>query len=77
MSIFGLEGVIMNVQGLMTQQQNFDTMLPKAQNKVFSDVQRQEPPVIDENEIKSILYLGLKGGVKSVSEDSHAIDTFA
>ena len=36
-----------------------------------------EPPVMDVNEMKSILYLGLKGNVKIESNENHKVDTFA
>jgi len=64
-SIIRVEGVIMRIEGMINNP------------NMYSNIQLQEPPVIDVNEIKSILYLGLKGNIKIDVEEKHTIDTFA
>lgn len=36
-----------------------------------------EPPLINTEEIRSILYLGIRGNVTVESEEEHSIDTYA
>jgi hypothetical protein len=37
----------------------------------------EELPVINANEIKSILYLGIKGNIQPVTGNKHTVDTYA
>jgi hypothetical protein len=37
----------------------------------------EEPPVINADQIKSILYLGIKGNISSVVGNKHTVDTYA
>jgi hypothetical protein len=47
---------------------------PQANNNV-SEAQNFQP--IDEKQIKSILFLGIKNDIKMASESAHSVDTYA
>jgi hypothetical protein len=46
--------------------------LPAVSNSQMNDL-----PIMNVEEIKSILYLGIKGEIKLDSEPRHAVDTYA
>jgi len=50
--------------------ENYSTMQFNLQNAI-------ERNVIDIKEIKTILYLGIKGNINLPSEEDHTVDTFA
>jgi hypothetical protein len=44
---------------------------------VPAEVSAEEASVIQEDEIKSILYLGVRGDISYIADKKHAVDTFA
>ncbi|MBN2441868.1 MAG: hypothetical protein JXJ04_10990 [Spirochaetales bacterium] len=68
----------MNIESILQSKANFNTSLPKELPANESNASLpKEPQLIDEQAIKSILYLCIQGEINIQPEQKRAIDTFA
>ncbi len=51
--------------------------LPTVSNSQMTDLPMSDLPIMKAEEIKSILYLGIKGEIKLDLGTKHAVDTYA